>query len=92
MAEDEDVRVFVELMVGAAGYLVHGDEGAAFDVRGGVLPGLAHVEEEGRLFRGEVGVELVDGDFEVHALRVSCGGDEGPESSRLSAGSLVRKT
>jgi hypothetical protein len=46
VAEDEDGGVFVELLVGAAGDLIHGDEGAAFDVRGGVLPGLADVEEE----------------------------------------------
>jgi hypothetical protein len=69
MAEHEDGRVFVELLVGAGGDVVHGEESAAFDVGGGVLPGLTDVEEEGRVFGGECSFELVDGDFEIHGLK-----------------------
>jgi len=45
-------------------------------VGGVVLPGLADVEEEGWVCGGEVLLELGDGDFEVHRVRVnqSCGG------------------
>src|ERR1700723_179932 len=43
VAEDDDGGFFVEFLVGAAGDVVHGDERAGFDVRGGVLPGLADV-------------------------------------------------
>jgi hypothetical protein len=69
VAENEDGGVFVELLVGAGGDVVHGEEGAAFDVGGGVLPRLADIEEEGRVFGGEGGLELVDGDFEIHSLK-----------------------
>ncbi len=63
VAEDEDGGFFVELLVGAAGDFVHGDEGAAFDVCGLIFPGLADVEEEGRVIGGEEGLGLGDGDF-----------------------------
>ena len=63
VAEDEDGGFFVELLVGAAGDFVHGDEGGAFDVGGLVFPGLADVEEEGRVVGGEEGFGLGDGDF-----------------------------
>ncbi len=66
VAEDEDGGFFVELLMGAGGDLVHGDEGRGFDVSGGVFPRLANVEEEGRVFCGEEGLELGYGDFEVH--------------------------
>ena len=66
MAEDEDGGVFVELLVGAAGNLVHGEEGAGLDVRGLVFPGLADVEEERWVLGGEQGLELGYGDFEIH--------------------------
>jgi hypothetical protein len=66
VAEDEDGGFFVELLVGAAGDLVHGDEDAALDVRGLILPWLADVEEEGRVIGGEKGLGLGDGEFEVH--------------------------
>ena len=56
--------------MGAAGDVVHGDERAGFDVRGGVFPGFADVEEEGWVVGGEEGFELVYGDFEVHDVRV----------------------
>ena len=69
VAEDEDGGVFVELLMGAAGDLVHGHEGAAFDVRGLVLPGLADVEEEGRVLGGEEGLGLGDGEFEIHGIK-----------------------
>lgn len=69
VAEDEDGGLFVELLVGAAGDLVHGDEGAAVDVGGVVLPGLADVEEERFSGGGEEGVELGYGDFEVHGVK-----------------------
>jgi hypothetical protein len=62
-AEDQDGCFFVELLVGAAGDLVHGHEGAGFDVRGGVFPWLADVEEEGRVLGGEEGFGLGDGEF-----------------------------
>jgi hypothetical protein len=63
VAEDEDRSFFVELLMGAAGDLVHGDEGAGFDVGGLIFPGLADVEEERWVLGGEVGFELIDGDF-----------------------------
>jgi hypothetical protein len=63
VAEDEDRGFFVELLVGAAGDLVHGEEGAAFDVRGVEFPLLADVEKEGRVFGGEEGFGLGDGEF-----------------------------
>jgi hypothetical protein len=69
VAEDEDGGVFVELLVGAGGDFVHGDEGRGGDVGGGVLPGLADVEEEGRVLGGEEGLELGYGDFEVHGSK-----------------------
>jgi hypothetical protein len=69
VAEDEDRGFFVELLVGAAGDFVHGDEGAAFDVGGLILPWLADVEEEGRVLGGEEGLGLGDGEFEIHVLK-----------------------
>ncbi len=69
VAEDEDGGVFFELLVGAGGDFVHGDEGGGGDIRGGVLPGLADVEEERRVLGGEEGLELGYGDFEVHTLK-----------------------
>lgn len=66
MAEDEDGGFFVELLMGAARDLVHGDEGRTFDVRGLIFPGLADVEEERWVLGGEEGLELGYGDFEVH--------------------------
>ena len=62
VAEDEEA-VFVELLVGAGGDFVHGDEDAGFDVGGLVFPGLADVEEEGRVVGGEEGFGLGDGEF-----------------------------
>ena len=63
VADDEDGLFFVELLVGAAGDLVHGDDDAGLDVRGLKLPGLANVEEEGRVIGREEGESLEDGDF-----------------------------
>lgn len=63
MAHDDDGLLLVELVEGARGYLVHGDERAAGDVRGLVLPRLADVEEKGWMLGGELLFELVDGDF-----------------------------
>ena len=77
MAENQDVGFVVEFLMSAPGDLVHGHVGAAFDARGGVLPGLAHVEEEGWLFGGEVSAELVYGYFEVHAKSFSGGAGKG---------------
>ncbi len=70
MAEDQNVGFVIEFLMGAPRDLVHGHVGAAFDACGGVLPGFTHVEEEGWLLGGEVGAELVYGDFEVHRVRV----------------------
>jgi hypothetical protein len=73
MAEDEDVLVFVEFLMGAAGNLAHGDEGAAFDVGELVLHGLADVEQQWRFRCGEQGLGGFYGEFEVHRLRIpSC--------------------
>jgi hypothetical protein len=66
VAKDQDVGLLIELLMGAAGDLVHGEEGAAFDVGRGVLPGLADVEEERWSGRREEGLELGYGDFEIH--------------------------
>jgi len=63
VAEDEDVGFFVELLVGAAGDLVHGDDDAALDVRGEKLPWLADVEQEGRVIGGEEVLGLRDSQF-----------------------------
>ena len=63
VADDKDGLFFVELLVGAAGDLVHGDDDAGLDVRGLKLPGLANVEEEGRVIGREEGESLEDGDF-----------------------------
>jgi hypothetical protein len=70
VAEDEDCGFFVELLVGSCGDVVHGDEGAAFQVRGIELPLLADVEEEGRMFGREEGFGLGDSEFEIHGLRI----------------------
>jgi hypothetical protein len=70
VAEDEQVLVFVELFEGAGRDLVHGDEGGGCDVCGGVLPGLAYVEEERRVRCGEEGLGLGYGEFEVHGKKV----------------------
>ena len=43
VAEDENRGFFVEFLVGAPRDFVHGDERAAFDVRGGVFPRFADV-------------------------------------------------
>jgi hypothetical protein len=66
VAEDEDVLLLVEFLVGATGDFVHGDEGCAFDVCGGELPRLADVEQERGWGGGEKVFGLVYGDFEVH--------------------------
>ena len=63
VAEDEDGCFFVELLVGAAGDLVHGDDDAALDVRGLKLPWLADVEEQGRVIGGEQGEGLGNAEF-----------------------------
>ncbi len=81
VAEDEDVSVFVHLMVGAAGDLAHGDEHAAFDAGGPVLPMFADIEQQGWVLGVEEGFGLVCGDFELHdfstleiEFRVLCAG------------------
>ena len=66
MAHDDDGLLFVELVEGARGDLVHGDESAAGDVRGLVFPRFADVEEKRWMLGGELLFELVDCDFEVH--------------------------
>ncbi len=71
VAKNQNEGVFIELLVGAGGDFVHGQMRAAFDARRGVLPGFTHVEEEWRLRRGEMGVKLVDRDFEVHTLKIT---------------------
>lgn len=70
VAEDGDGLVFVELVEGAGADFVHGHEEAAGDLRGLELPGFANVEEEWRVFGGELLFELVDGDLEVHKKTV----------------------
>ena len=70
MAHDSDGLVFLELVEGAGRDLVHGDVGAVGNVRGGVLPGLADIEEKRWVLGGEQLFELVDGDFKVHRLRI----------------------
>lgn len=69
VAEDGDGLIFVQLVEGARGDFAHGDKRAVGDVRGGVLPGLADVEKKRRVSGGELLLELVDGDLEVHKLR-----------------------
>ena len=49
VAEDDDGGVGVELVVGAAGDLAHGHEQGVGEVRRFVLPGLADVEDDGRV-------------------------------------------
>ena len=71
VAHDDDGLVFVELIEGARADLIHRHKDAVGDVRGGVLPGLADVEEKRRVLRRELLFELVDGDFEVHGLRIT---------------------
>jgi len=44
VAEDEQPVVGVEFLVGAGGELAHGNQRAAFNMRGGMLPRLAHVD------------------------------------------------
>ena len=73
VAEDGDGLLFIELVEGAGGDFAHGNESAAGDLRGLELPGLAHVEEERRVVGGELLFELVDGDLEVHELRIKGG-------------------
>jgi hypothetical protein len=92
MAEDKDRGVFVELLMGAARDLVHGHVRAAFDARGGVLPGLTHVEEEGWLLGGEMGAKLVNGDFEVHAESLLCGVGRGWKQAHYGNESTARAT
>jgi hypothetical protein len=70
VAENENRSFFVEFLMGAAGNLIHGDEGAAFDVRGVVFPLLADVEKEGRVFGGEESFGLGNGEFEIHGLKI----------------------
>ena len=70
MAHDGNGLFFVELVEGAGADFVHRHEEAVGEVRGGVLPGLADVEEKRRVVGGELLLELVDGDFEVHRLRI----------------------
>ena len=70
VAKDEDGVFFVELFEGAGGDLVHGDEGGGFDAGGVVFPGLADVEQERSFGRGEEGLGLGYGDFEVHGVRI----------------------
>ena len=81
MAHDGDGLLFVELIEGAGADFVHGHEEAVGEVRGGVLPGLADVEEKRRVVGGELLLELVDGDFEVHGLRIK-GGASGEADQR----------
>lgn len=66
MTEDGDRLVFVELVEGARADFVHGHENAVGDARGGVLPRLADVEEKRRVLGGELLLELVYGDFQIH--------------------------
>lgn len=68
VAEDEDGLVFVELLEGALGDVAHGHEGGAFDVGGVVLPGLTYVEEQRRVGGSKLGLQVVDGDLEIHAV------------------------
>jgi len=70
VAEHEDGRLFIEFLVRAARYLIHGKEGAGFDVRGLVLPWFPDVEEKRRVVGGEESFGLGDGDFEIHGLKI----------------------
>ena len=73
VAHDGDGLVFVELVEGARADLIHGHEDAVGEVRGGVLPGLADVEQKRWVLGGELLFELVDGDLKVHELRIKDG-------------------
>ena len=73
MAHDGDRLFFVELVEGARADLIHGHEDAVGEVRGGVLPGLADVEQKRWVVGGELLFELVDGDLKVHGLRIKDG-------------------
>ena len=52
VAEDDDVGVGVELLVGAGGDVAHGHEDGVGEVGGLELPGLADVEEDGGIGLG----------------------------------------
>src|ERR1700761_1671847 len=73
VAHDGDGLFFVELVEGARADLIHGHEDAVGEVRGGVLPGLADVEQKRRVLGGELLFELVDGDLKFHGLRIKDG-------------------
>ena len=73
MTHDGDRLFFVELVEGARAALIHGHEDAVGEVRGGVLPGLADVEQKRRVLGGELLFELVDGDLKFHGLRIKDG-------------------
>ncbi len=45
MAEDEQAIVGIELLVGPGRDLAHGNQGAALDMGGLVLPGFSHIDQ-----------------------------------------------
>ncbi len=59
VAKDDVGRVGIELGVGAGRDLVHGDVEGIWEGGGGDLPGLAHVQENGRV--GGLLAELEEG-------------------------------
>jgi hypothetical protein len=99
VAHDGDGLVFVELVEGARAYLIHGHEDAVGDMCGGVLPGLADVEQKRWVLGGELLFELVDGDLKVHGFKDNgwdvsgecCQGLARRNSSGLTIGGVGRR-
>lgn len=72
VAEDDDGLVGVELLVGTGGDVAHGHKEGSADGRGFDLPGLADVEEEGRIGLFELLGEGIDGDlWREHRKRIT---------------------
>lgn len=72
MAEDDDRLIGVKLLMRASGHVAHGDERGARKRRGGGLPRLTNIQNQGLFGLFELSGEGVGGDFgrERHDHRI----------------------
>ena len=68
MAEDDNVIVGIEFLVGACGNVPHGNVLGSFEARGLVFPRLANIEQRKYFPALLQRFDLTGRDFEVHSL------------------------
>jgi len=88
MAEHGDGLVFVELCKRATGHLSHGHQLASGNARDLRFPGFTNIKQERRVGPGESCLQLVNGDFKIHAFKDTSQSMSRTQSLRMKRGLL----